>query len=268
MPTDPPHLRPLEVDSRELLRQYARWKQWRRESVFCLQVGANDGITNDPVNRFLQHGGWSGLLVEPLVDVFADELSVTYAGNPRVILENVALAPMAGTLPFYRVSVSRARWATGLSTFRRETIEKHIENGYIATKARVEGIEVPSDPAELIEELQVECMTVEKLLAKHAVESFQVLCIDTEGFDFEILKLVDLARYRPEFLLFESKNLSDADHTQALSRLRGLGYTLFWDNGDTVATTMPYTLLVRIGAALERTARNRLGPVRRWLRAR
>ena len=241
MPTNPPHLRPPEAPLREYLRYYARRKQRLGEPVFCFQVGANDGHTNDPVHPYFKHFGWSGLLVEPLVDVFENELTKTYEGNPRVRLENVALAQTQGQLPLYRVAISKARWATGLSGFRRENIQSHIDNGYIQRRAKEEGIVVPDDPNQIIETVQVAVVTVEQLLARHAVTHFDVLCIDTEGFDFEILKLVDFDRFKPEVVLFESKNLSDTDYAQAKALLGQHGYFLYWERGDTLATKIKFS---------------------------
>ena len=240
MPTNPEHLRPPEIDSRAFLRYYAQRKRRLREPVQCLQIGANDGVTKDPVNPYLQGFGWHGLLVEPLPAVFAGPLSKTYAGNPRVALANVAIAPDEGVMPLYRVGISDARWATGLSSFCRESIEEHIENGYIEKKARQEGVDLPDDPEQIIDVVEVRTTTVERLLDQHEVEHFDVLCIDTEGFDYEILKLVDLDRFTPEVIFFESKNLSDEDFTEVQATLRAHGYTLYWDNGDTIATTVPY----------------------------
>src|SRR3954447_12802339 len=124
MPTNPPHLRPPEIDSRSFLRHYARpgpppphhprLKKRRGEAVSCLQIGANDGVTNDPLHRYLTRHGWRGLLLEPLGDGVHNELRHTYSGSPRVILENVARADSEGSLPLYRVAISNARWATGL----------------------------------------------------------------------------------------------------------------------------------------------------------
>jgi FkbM family methyltransferase len=251
MPTNPPHLRPPEIDSRSFLRHYARLKKRRGEAVSCLQIGANDGVTNDPLHRYLTRHGWRGLLLEPLVDVFHNELSHTYRGNPRVILENVALADSEGSLPLYRVAISNARWATGLSSFRRDSIEAHIENGYIERKAREEGVPVPGDPDRIIETVVVPTTTVERLLAKHGIDELDLICIDTEGFDFEILKLVDFARLAPQVVLFESKNLSDGDYAEAKELLGGHGYSLFWDGGDTLATTVPYPHSARLRARME-----------------
>jgi FkbM family methyltransferase len=265
MPTNPPPLRPPEIDTRNFLRYYARWKRRRDQPVFCLQVGANDGVTNDPLHPYLSRHGWGGLLVEPLVDVFENELKATYRGNPRVILENVALAYSEGALPLYRVAISDSRWATGLSSFRRESIEGHVENGYVQRKARQEGSRVPDDPDEIIDSVDVPTLTVDQLLAKHGVGELDVLCVDTEGYDFEILKLVDFARLAPEVVLFESKNLSDADYREAQELLRGHGYSLFWERGDTLATTVDYPQHARLWARLDDRLRASRVLVRRVL---
>jgi FkbM family methyltransferase len=239
---------------RETLRAYAGIKKSRGEEVFCLQVGANDGKTNDPVYPYFVGYGWRGLLVEPLVDVFEQSLKHTYAGYSNVALVNAALAPTEGSLPFYRVAISRARWATGLSSFRRENLENHIANGYIEEKAKAEGVLMPSNPLDVIEVVQVATMTVTSLLAKHGVTRFDVLCIDTEGFDFEILKLFDFKAYRPDFVVFESKNLSDSDYSAAKAMLADAGFVLYWDKGDTFG--------VRPGTSAERAVGRVRNPIR------
>jgi len=215
-------------------------------SVFCLQVGANDGKTNDPVHKYFRDYAWKGLLVEPQADVFNNELIKTYAGNTNVILENVALGKEEGHLSFYRVAISKARWATGLSGFCKKSLEGHIENGYIQRKAKAEGIDVPSDTAKLIEEVKVPTVRIDTLLGKHHIKQFDFLCIDTEGYDFEVIKLIDFNKFHPEVILFESKNLSDKDFIEAKTLLAFYGYELFWEKGDTLAIKFNYPLLIRL----------------------
>lgn len=267
MPNNPPHLRPEEIQFRDYLLFYAQLKRRLGQGVFCFQVGANDGRVNDPVHRYFRDYGWHGLLVEPLVDVFENALKPTYADNPRIILENVALAPTEGELPFYRVAISSARWATGLSGFRRDSIESHIANGYIESRAERDGIAMPADPNDIIETIQVRTTTVSQLLAAHDIRHFDVLCIDTEGYDFEILKLVDFDRFHPEVILFESKNLSDGDYAQAKELLAGRGYLLYWNRGDTLATRIAFPQLER-AKSLVRKPWRQLAPRLRSLRNR
>ena len=83
-------------------------------------------------------------------------------------------------------------------------------------------------------------------MSKHHIESFNFLCIDTEGYDFEVIKLIDLKKTHPEVILFESKNLSDKDFIEAKELLTSLGYTLFWEKGDTLAIKYEYPLPVKV----------------------
>lgn len=245
MSTNPPHLRPPLTSVYRFLRHYARVQKRQRKQVFCLQIGANDGKSNDPVYPYFADYGWRGLLVEPQKDVFDQGLTQTYAGNDRVILENVALGTSEGWQPFYRVSFSKARWATGLSSFNRKSLEDHIDNGYILRRAQEEGIPVPANQADWIEETAVQTATVSGLLQKHNINDVDVICIDTEGYDYELLKLIDLKRLAPQVIFFESKNLSDTDFVAAQSMLTGLGYRLFWEDGDTLAIRFPYPAIKR-----------------------
>lgn len=242
MARNPPHLRPSLTSVKRFLRYYAEDKKRKGEEVFCFQIGANDGKSQDPVYPYFSNFHWKGLLVEPQRDVFENQLTKTYAGNQRVILENVALGKMNGMLPFYRISFSKARWATGLSSFNRKSLEDHIANGYIRKRAQEVGEKIPVDEQNWIETVQVPTMTVESLLKKHGIQQANVICIDTEGYDYELLKLIDLQKLSPEVIFFESKNLSDEDFVAAQALLSRLGYSLFWEKGDTLAIKYPYPI--------------------------
>jgi FkbM family methyltransferase len=240
MANNPRHLRPPLTSIYSFLDYYADEKKYKGDSVFCFQVGANDGKTNDPVHRYFQDYNWKGLLVEPQKDVFDQGLSVTYSGNSRVKIENVALGKQEGSLPFYRVALSKARWATGLSSFDKQSLEEHIKNGYIIRKAQEEGLEIPQDQSKILETVYVPTVKVKTLLDKYGIQNFNVLCVDTEGYDFEILKLIDFKKYTPEVILFESKNLSNEDFISAKKLLTAHGYDLFWEKGDTLAIKITY----------------------------
>jgi hypothetical protein len=114
---------------------------------------------------------------------------------------------------------------------------------------------MPARREDVFESVDVPTTPFAPLLEKHSIDGFQLLCVDTEGFDFEILKLVELARFRPEVVLFESKNLSDSDYIAAKAMLTDLGYQLYWDRGDTLATRIDYPVSARVRAVLRRWRR-------------
>jgi FkbM family methyltransferase len=235
MATQSRHLRPKLTSISSFLSYYAASKHAKNQPVTCFQIGANDGKNNDPVYPFITKYNWKGVLVEPQKDVFENCLKPTYAHYKNVILENVALAPVNGSLPFYRIAFTNARWATGLSSFDRKNLEEHIKSGYVERKALADGIALPTSTADWIQTVHVPTLTTESLLEKNQIKQFDILCIDTEGFDFEILKLIPFERYSPEVVLFESKNLSNQDFKAAQDLLTKAGYELFWEKGDTLA---------------------------------
>ena len=57
---DPRHLRPLEFDDVVCRRMYESGK-----ALTFIQVGVFDGVISDPLRKYLETCGWTGVLVEP-----------------------------------------------------------------------------------------------------------------------------------------------------------------------------------------------------------
>ncbi|MEJ7787951.1 MAG: FkbM family methyltransferase, partial [Solirubrobacteraceae bacterium] len=151
------------------------------------------------------------------------------------------IGPQAGNLPFFRIAVSDAFWATGLSSFSRSTLERGLRR-HMAKQ----GYEPPHKEGDFIEEVTVPTVTVDQLLRRYDVRALDVVCVDTEGFDFEILKLIDYERLHPEVVVFESRHLSAAEYGGALALLRSRGYWIGQHKFDTVASTVKYPARVRL----------------------
>ena len=193
-----------------------------RRNVSFLQVGANDGVTGDPIHLFVRRDSWRGVLVEPLPD-FYERLVSAYGGQEGLVFENVALAETAGVLPFYRVRRGEGvpEWCDALGSFMRDVVLSH--------RTRFPEIE-----AHLVVD-QVRCMSVATLLQKHRIEALDLIVIDTEGYDFEIVKQLDLRRLSPAIIVFEHDHLSGEDKEACTRRLADLGYRLFRDGQNTCA---------------------------------
>jgi FkbM family methyltransferase len=230
------------------LRIHDRWKptaaysvlnkidRYSRDAdrVHFIQIGANDGQI-DPIHAFIIRDNWSGILVEPQRDVFEKQLKRTYGGRPGIILENVAIADRTGTRSLYRIAFSSARWATGLASFLRSGVEKHIDSGRVARRAAKEGVALPESRDDYIATEEVQCLTFSDLVRKHDVTHVDIVVIDTEGYDYEIIKLIDLAAFRPEIVMFEHKHLSADDYRACGTLLRSHGYSLYASGSDTMA---------------------------------
>lgn len=66
----------------------------------------------------------------------------------------------------YKLSFSNARWATGLSSFDKSSLEDAIERGHVAGHAQKSGIELPKIKKDYITEELIETITPQDLLAK------------------------------------------------------------------------------------------------------
>src|SRR5215203_3467954 len=61
-----------------------------RKHLNFIQIGANDGLVNDPFYKFIRRDNWKGILIEPQKDVF-QKLQRTHAGNDQLTLANFAI---------------------------------------------------------------------------------------------------------------------------------------------------------------------------------
>src|SRR4029453_1473130 len=72
----------------------------------------------------------------------------------------------------------------------------------------------------------VPCITFDTLLRRHRVTRVDLLQIDAEGYDFEILKLVDLQNLRPAMIRYEHRHLMPRDKHACRIYLEQHGYRI------------------------------------------
>lgn len=192
------------------------------DGVFFVQIGANDGGENDPVSEYVTRYHWRGLLVEPLPKPYA-RLLERYRGEPQLRFENAAIGRSEGEVEFYcfRDDPRLPETVSQLASLDRRILLRH--------KVGVD------DPESLITSIRVPQLSFPRLLEKHGVERIDLLFIDAEGYDFEILKMVDFASTRPSVIFFEDRHLGAVDYFQARKLLADQGYRLIRLNGDTIA---------------------------------
>src|SRR5215468_3547665 len=154
----------------------------RGRDVFFLQVGANDGLMDDPIHFLVRKYGWCGVLLEPDPQLF-ERLKENYSGVDGPILVNAALSPINGKTTFYRIRMDEKmpNWCALLGSFRREVILSNKND-------------VPE--------------------------------IETQGYDLEILRQLDLIRFRPDLIVYEHKHLNERERTIAADLLIAKGYSV------------------------------------------
>ena len=86
-----------------------------------------------------------------------------------------------------------------------------------------------------IEEIAVPARTLPSLLDKYAIRDIGLLQIDTEGFDFEVIKMINFEKSKPVIINFEDGFLSRNARNACLELLRDQGYRVLKNGLDTVA---------------------------------
>lgn len=187
--------------------------------VFCIQVGANDGLMGDPIRPYIETYGWRGILVEPQPRVF-QQLVRNYRDQPQLVFENAAIAAEDGTATLYAFAdvPGLPDDASLLASFRKDVLETNSRayNGPI-------------------EEIAVPALTFASLLEKHHVDRVDVLQIDTEGFDYQVLKMVDFRVLKPTLIHFENNFLTAGQMEDCVGLLAGEGYRMLNAGIDTIA---------------------------------
>jgi len=210
-------------------------KAKQKKEFYFLQIGGNDGFVNDPIFKFVKRFSWKGIVVEPQKDVFTNRLSKTYRNEKNVILENVAIAEKSGVKKLYKIAFSNSRWATGLASFNRKSLENLIISNYVIDMAEKEGVEIPSKIKDCIVTEDVECSTMKDLINKHNVNHLDLLQVDTEGFDFEIIKTIDFSALKPSIIAYENLHLNESDFKKCEDLLSGHGYQITHKGSDSIA---------------------------------
>ncbi len=198
--------------------------------VFFIQVGAYDGISGDPIHQLVKKYELKGILLEPQKKIF-QKLTENYRDCEDLILINAALADQDGTRALFKISENLrhseiAREFQDLDTnqlasFNKETILKEVHRS-------------PKLRGYIVEE-EVESISLPTLMRKYNFTGVDVLVIDTEGYDFEVIKLFHLAEIKPRIIFFEIKHLSDEDHATCIKHLVSSGYKLNVYEADALA---------------------------------
>jgi FkbM family methyltransferase len=180
------------------------------EALSFLQIGAYDGVSTDPLRRYIERCGWRGVMLEPQPGPAA-ALRGLYRDYDKVSVIEAALDSQAGTRSLYTVKSDEApKWVGGMASFDRAHLLKH---DYL-----IPGIE------RLVTELQVDCVTFEEVLSRLPAGRLDLLQIDAEGADAFILSLFPWERIRPAIVHFEAKNLALTEKESTLEMLGRHGY--------------------------------------------
>lgn len=186
-----------------------------------LLIGANDGVSFDTLWDFINSIPFvSGLAVEP-VRKYYDQLCENLNDFPNVKTAKYAIHKDKQLVPIFKVKEEVLNdypdWVRGINSI--------FENHHLA-------VDIPKKDIHI--EYSKAC-TMQYLLEESKTELFfDLIQIDTEGYDDEIIKMIDFSKVSCKIIKYEHCNLSRTSQKDIKNLLRKEGFSVFTEGNDTV----------------------------------
>ena len=205
-------------------------KSFKKGDEFrIIQVGAHDGVKHDFLSNFLIERDSKGILIEPINDYY-NSLVQNFSKFPNLIKLKIALHCNLKESIIYKVDpvyeMNLPDWAPGSASFdKNNLIKQKINQDYI------------------IEE-KVSCSTFMDIYNKnYCFEKVDLIQIDVEGYDFEVIKMIDFDIVKAKIVKFEHRNLSSADYQSALELFSSANYLVVMEGQDSIAYRMSSNII-------------------------
>ena len=202
---------------KEILNQYNRIKVGK---VNFLQIGAMDGVRHDELYPYVMSFDWTGVLVEPLPDMF-ERLVNNYSLKDDLKFENSAITETDGFIDMHRVPLEKIEagsvplWAEGCSTLVPHSHIEDVVSHMVAEKVRT--------------------ISMETLIQKYSISKIDFIQIDTEGYDYNIFMEIQKTNLRPDLFKIEIAHITYTKVPYMRWVLEQQGYKTFIDNYDLIA---------------------------------
>ena len=194
-------------------------------AAFFVEIGSNDGEQSDHLRPFILSRHWSGIMVEPVPYIF-ERLQRNYGGTEGIVLANLAIADRDGALPFYYAAAPEDRereslpdWYDGIGSFSREAVLRHLRD-------------IPDLERRLVRQT-VPCLTFESLCREYGVDRLDLVLSDTEGYDAQIVRGIDLSRHHPRLLIYEHYHLPADERAACRAHVERCDYATMEEGFDT-----------------------------------
>ena len=165
-------------------------------------LGAHIGIhIKDEISKIKDR---SVLLVEPVPHNIS-AINENLKEFKNIHLEPVAVASVRETKDFFFVkstSINKLKkhWASGIGSFNKNHLLNHRTKRFL----------IEEDD---IDKIPIKTVKFEDLIEKYSITEIDKILIDIEGYEYEILKDMDLKKVRINSILFENKHFDGYQKT-------------------------------------------------------
>ena len=195
-----------------------------------IQIGANDGLRFDNINKYIKHYKTKSILVEPIKEYF-DQLKKNYINCENIFFENVAISVKDQIKYLYKVKTNNLdkydEHIKGISSFDFNHLIKHGVKKKHITKEKIESISVVN------------------LFEKYNFD-INLLFIDAEGYDADIaIDLLHNSNFRP-IIIIEYVHVPLSTIKNLNNLLKEKNYKYFRINENLICTPKNITISLDI----------------------
>ena len=178
-----------------------------------VQIGANDGVSHDHLHNIIKKFQLKSLLLEPIKKYFLD-LQNNYLNFDNVKIENSALSVNNEIIFLYMVNPEYSNKYGTISSGISSFYKKHLIHHGIKKK-------------HIVQE-KVNQISFDALLQKYNFKSFDLLLIDTEGYDCQIVNdfFLKIKKIRP-IIIFEWSHIKNSELEDTLYIIIKNNYSFF-----------------------------------------
>lgn len=199
-----------------------------RTSFSVLQIGSYDGVTNDPIHDLIgAYDQVRAVLLEPQPGPYAALLH-RWRSTPRVTPMCCALAENCGQRPLYVIADEYKHlhpFPDQVASFLRSQVQFALSR--YAWRPRPDAIR----------SIAVPTLDWRTLVREHG--RFDLVAIDTEGYDADILHQIDFSTSPPDVIFYEHRCLSRTLRQRCHRLLASNGYSVGRvNNADTIASRL------------------------------
>jgi len=157
-----------------------------------VELGAFDGINQNNTAWLEANRGWRGLLIEPIPEVYQRCVQ----NRPLATVVNCACVSADYISPTVEMIYSGL-----MSIVRGARSTDEEDDAWVAWGEELQQLKRYS--------CTVQARTLTSVLDEHGVRSLDLLSLDVEGYEIEVLKGLDLARFKPGYVLTEESGVGD-----------------------------------------------------------
>ena len=151
-------------------------KIFNKVNGFYIELGANDGLKQSNTALFEFFKNWTGILIEPCITAF-EKCKIN---RPNSLCYNNACVSNDYQEEFVYGDFNTEHLMASVNAVRKSGLGRDINT---LTK--------------------VNAITLEKILDIEKIINIDFLSLDTEGYELNILKGLNLNKYRPKYMLIE-----------------------------------------------------------------